>query len=57
VRGELLARLGRVDEAVAELARAAELCPNPRERSLLEQKIGDLVGRPGPGGDAPETGE
>src|SRR5690606_30000722 len=38
VRGELLARLGRVDQARAELARAAELCGNAKERELLERK-------------------
>ncbi|MHA6617193.1 RNA polymerase sigma factor [Pseudonocardia sp. DLS-67] len=38
VRGELLARLGRTEEARAELARAAGLCGNARERELLERK-------------------
>jgi RNA polymerase sigma factor (sigma-70 family) len=35
VRGDLLARLGRVDEARAEFERAAELTRNARERALL----------------------
>jgi len=35
VRGDLLARLGRDDEARAEFARAAELARNERERELL----------------------
>ncbi|MCU7724995.1 sigma-70 family RNA polymerase sigma factor [Actinoplanes sp. KI2] len=35
VRGELLIRLGRNDEARAELEIAARLCPNVRERSVL----------------------
>jgi RNA polymerase sigma factor (sigma-70 family) len=35
VRGDLLAKLGRVDEASAEFARAASLARNERERSLL----------------------
>ncbi|HLU65570.1 MAG TPA: RNA polymerase sigma factor, partial [Kofleriaceae bacterium] len=35
VRGELLLRLGRVDEARAELERAAKLARNRRERDLL----------------------
>ncbi|WP_084599594.1 RNA polymerase sigma factor [Actinoplanes subtropicus] len=35
VRGELLSRLGRNDEARAELEIAARLCPNVRERSVL----------------------
>jgi predicted RNA polymerase sigma factor len=35
VRGDLLARLGRSDEARAEFARAAGLAGNRRERELL----------------------
>src|SRR5215207_820586 len=35
VRGDLLARLGRVEEARAEFERAAELTRNARERELL----------------------
>jgi RNA polymerase sigma-70 factor, ECF subfamily len=35
VRGDLLARLGRCDEARAELERAASLTKNARERELL----------------------
>jgi RNA polymerase sigma factor (sigma-70 family) len=35
VRGDLLARLGRVDEARAEFERAAALARNERERELL----------------------
>ncbi len=35
VRGDLLARLGRWDDARAELERAASLTQNARERSLL----------------------
>ncbi len=35
VRGDLLARLGRNDEAKAAFLRAAELCGNERERALL----------------------
>src|SRR4051794_5430035 len=35
VRGELLVRLGRNDEARAEWEIAARLCPNVRERSVL----------------------
>jgi RNA polymerase sigma factor (sigma-70 family) len=38
VRGELLARMGRIEEARAELARAAGLCGNARERELLQRK-------------------
>jgi RNA polymerase sigma factor (sigma-70 family) len=35
VRGDLLAKLGRTDEAAAEFRRAAELTENERERELL----------------------
>jgi RNA polymerase sigma factor (sigma-70 family) len=35
VRGDLLARAGRVEEASAEFARAAEMTQNTRERELL----------------------
>ena len=35
VRGDLLARLGRTEEARAEFARAAELARNTRERTVL----------------------
>jgi predicted RNA polymerase sigma factor len=42
VRGELLARLGRVEEARAELELAARLCGNARERGVLERKAAAL---------------
>ena len=35
VRGDLLAKLGRFDEARAEFERAASLTRNERERALL----------------------
>ena len=35
VRGDLLARLGRAEEARAEFRRAAALTQNERERALL----------------------
>jgi predicted RNA polymerase sigma factor len=38
VRGELLARLGRANEARAEFELAARLCSNQRERAVLERK-------------------
>jgi predicted RNA polymerase sigma factor len=38
VRGDLLARLGRAEEARAEFARAAELTRNARERAVLRQR-------------------
>lgn len=46
VRGELLTRLGRRDDARRELARAVELCGNERERALLRRKLADLGHRP-----------
>jgi predicted RNA polymerase sigma factor len=42
VRGELLAQLGRTDEARDALTRALELCGNARERATLQQKLGAL---------------
>ena len=45
IRGELLARLGRNDEAAAEFARAAELTDNEREREVLTNKA--IRARPG----------
>ncbi|OLF11351.1 RNA polymerase sigma factor [Actinophytocola xanthii] len=42
VRGELLVRLGRGEEARTELERAVRLCANARERSVLEGKLADL---------------
>ncbi|WP_433191839.1 RNA polymerase sigma factor [Nocardia sp. CA-107356] len=42
VRGELLTRLGRTDEARTELERAAELCGNERERAVLRRKLDEL---------------
>jgi predicted RNA polymerase sigma factor len=43
VRGDLLARLGRVAEARVELARAAERAENAQERELLVARIGELA--------------
>jgi len=42
VRGELLARLGRTAAARAEYLRAADLCGNAAERSVLEAKASSL---------------
>ncbi|NVM95804.1 RNA polymerase sigma factor [Arthrobacter wenxiniae] len=44
IRGELLLRLGRVEEARAELRRAVELCGNAAERAVLQGKL-DGAGR------------
>lgn len=41
VRGDLLAKLGRMDEARAEFRRAAGLTGNERERALLLARAGD----------------
>jgi predicted RNA polymerase sigma factor len=43
VRGDLLARLGRADEAAAELERAASLTRNARERALLMERARSLA--------------
>jgi RNA polymerase sigma factor (sigma-70 family) len=42
VRGELLTRMGRTEEARTELELAARLCGNVRERAVLERKLADL---------------
>jgi RNA polymerase sigma factor (sigma-70 family) len=42
VRGDLLARLGRHDEAVAEFRRAAALTRNAPERAALERRAASL---------------
>ena len=46
VRGDLLARLGRREEARAELRRAAAMTRNARERELLLARVADLVSPP-----------
>ncbi|XGX79292.1 hypothetical protein LQK93_02094 [Terrabacter sp. BE26] len=46
VRGDLLARLGRDEEARVELTRAARLTQNEAERALLLRRAADLVPRP-----------
>jgi RNA polymerase sigma-70 factor (ECF subfamily) len=45
VRGDLLAKLGRADEARAELERAASLTRNARERELLLSRAAALSGQ------------
>jgi RNA polymerase sigma factor (sigma-70 family) len=42
VRGELLAKLGRLEEARQEFARAAALTSNERERALFSARIREL---------------
>jgi len=39
VRGDLLVKLGRPDEARAEFERAASLAQNGRERELLNRRV------------------
>jgi predicted RNA polymerase sigma factor len=51
VRGDLLARLGRIDEARAQFERAASLTRNTRERELLLQRAAATGRRPGGSGD------
>ncbi|MBX6364228.1 MAG: RNA polymerase sigma factor [Gemmatimonadetes bacterium] len=43
VRGDLLAKLGRYDEARAELERAASLTRNARERALLLERAAECA--------------
>jgi RNA polymerase sigma factor (sigma-70 family) len=46
VRGDLLAKLGRRDEARAEFERAASLASNARERELLLERVRALSAAP-----------
>ena len=46
VRGELLARVGRTDDARAELVRAVDLCDNEPEKAHLADRLASL-GPPG----------
>ena len=46
VRGDLLAKLGRVEEAREQFARAASLTRNERERTLLLERAGRPSGLP-----------
>ncbi len=48
VRGDLLAKLGRLDEARAELERAASLARNARERELLLERAAACARAPAP---------
>jgi RNA polymerase sigma factor (sigma-70 family) len=55
VRGELLTRLGRTDEARADLELAVRLCGNARERAVLERKLAGLPPARTDGGRKPGT--
>jgi predicted RNA polymerase sigma factor len=46
VRGDLLARLGRFEEARADFERAASLTRNARERELLLQRAAHSTSGP-----------
>jgi predicted RNA polymerase sigma factor len=46
VRGDLLAKLGRFDEARAEFERAATLTRNTRERELMLDRAKNLEENP-----------
>lgn len=48
VRGDFLAKLGRQREASAELAKAASLARNARERTLLLERAANLARTPQP---------
>ncbi len=50
VRGDLLKKLGRFDEARAEFERAASLTRNERERKLLLDRAGSCAAKSGPSG-------
>jgi predicted RNA polymerase sigma factor len=48
VRGDLLFKLGRFDEARSEFERAATLTRNARERKLLTERAAACVREPAP---------
>jgi predicted RNA polymerase sigma factor len=52
VRGDLLAKLGRIDEARAEFERAASLTQNARERDLLRSRAAAMLDGPAPAADS-----
>jgi RNA polymerase sigma-70 factor, ECF subfamily len=56
VRGDLLERLGRRDEARAELARAAQMAGNERERALLRTRAEQAGRGPAPPAPSPSAG-
>jgi len=47
VRGDLLSRLGRLDEAAAEFERAASLTRNERERTVLQERAAAAASQDG----------
>jgi predicted RNA polymerase sigma factor len=48
VRGDLLKKVGRLEEARAEFERAASLTRNARERALLLARAGECAGKRSP---------
>jgi RNA polymerase sigma-70 factor, ECF subfamily len=55
VRGDLLVKLGRLDEARVELERAASLTRNARERRLLLERAAAIGSGDQPSGISSET--
>ncbi len=56
VRADLLAKLGRFDEARAEFERAASLTRNVRERELLAERANKCARAASSGDDAVDRG-
>jgi RNA polymerase sigma factor (sigma-70 family) len=56
VRGDLLERVGRTEDARAAFTRAAALARNERERELLLERAGRWGGPPGPVGGSVDVG-
>ena len=54
VRGDLLAKVGRVEEARTEFERAASLTRNARERELLLERAANCMGESRPADEASE---
>ena len=52
VRGDLLEKIGRRQEACVAYERAAELCRNSRERALLLERAARCAGTVGTGKDS-----
>jgi RNA polymerase sigma factor (sigma-70 family) len=55
VRGDLLTKLGRFDEAQLEFTRAADLVGNAAEHTLLQQRAADAAASPAPTPSPPHT--
>jgi RNA polymerase sigma-70 factor (ECF subfamily) len=55
IRGELLAAVGRTDEARGATQRALDLATNPAERELLARRIARIGSASTPMGEQPES--